>query len=74
MVKNAVNFLFPLFLERDRLGREQEGSRFFEKKRRKKLLALWDCGAETSMAPFNKVFCFFFSKKKPSSLLRHDLP
>jgi hypothetical protein len=35
---------------------KQEGSRFFGKKRRKKLLFVWDCAAETSTALSEKVF------------------
>jgi hypothetical protein len=53
---------------------EQESSRFFEKKRRKKLLfgGAWD--GETSTAPFKKVFLLLFvHKKKPSSSLGFDL-
>ena len=51
-----------------------ERSRFFEKKRRKKLLRPWGWGVETARAQFNKVFLLLFvHKKKPSSSLRHDL-
>jgi hypothetical protein len=39
-------------------------SRFFEKKRRKKLLLLWARGAETSTAQFSKVFLLLFVHKK----------
>jgi hypothetical protein len=58
----------------DRFKWEQESGRFFEKKRRKKLLLGWACDGETSTAPFKKVFLLLFvHKKKPSSSLRQDL-
>jgi hypothetical protein len=47
-----------------RFSLKQEGSRFFEKKRRKKRLFAWACGAETSTAQFKKVFCFFLFTKR----------
>jgi hypothetical protein len=37
----------------------------FWKKRRKNFFVNWAGGDETSTAQFKKVFCFFFSKKKP---------
>jgi hypothetical protein len=43
----------------------QESGRFL-KKAAQKLLLVWAPGAETTAAQFKKVFCFFFSKKKPS--------
>jgi hypothetical protein len=62
------------FLEHDKFKWKQESSRFFEKKRRKKLLFGWACDGETSTAQFKKVFLLLFvHKKKPSSSLRHDL-
>jgi hypothetical protein len=61
-------------LEHDRFKWEQESSRFFEKKRRKKRLFGWAYDGETSTAQFKKVFLLLFvHKKKPSSSLRHDL-
>jgi hypothetical protein len=55
----------------DRIGKsapsglsDRESGRFL-KKAAQKLLLLWDCGTETSTAQLKKVFCFFFSKKKP---------
>jgi hypothetical protein len=39
------------------------------KKAAQKLLRSWACGVETRTAQFKKVFCFFFSKKKPSFFL-----
>ncbi|HTJ88942.1 MAG TPA: hypothetical protein VL356_02020 [Acidocella sp.] len=39
------------------------------KKAAQKLFRNWAGGRETSTAQFKKVFCFFFSKKKPSSSL-----
>jgi hypothetical protein len=61
-------------LKHDRFKWEQESSRFFEKKRRKKLLFGWACGGITSTAKFKKVFLLLFvHKKKPFSSLRHDL-
>jgi hypothetical protein len=42
-----------------------EGKSRFLKKAAQKLLLNWACGREASMAQFKKVFCFFFSKKKP---------
>jgi hypothetical protein len=56
---------FLPLLEPDRLGLKQEGSRFFEKKRRKKLLFAWARGGETSMAHSQKGFfaSFLFTKR-----------
>jgi hypothetical protein len=48
-------------------GLRQGGSRFFEKKQRKKLLLVWACGAETSTAQSQKVFLLLFVHKKKSS-------
>jgi hypothetical protein len=44
------------------------------KKAAQKLLLLWAFGAETSTASFKKVFCFFFSKKKPSLFSSAAMP
>jgi hypothetical protein len=61
-------------LEPDRFKWEQGSSRFFEKKRRKKLLFGWARDGETSTTQFKKVFLLLFvHKKKPSSSLKHDL-
>jgi hypothetical protein len=58
--------------EHDRFKWEQESSRFFEKKRRKKLLLNWACGGVTSTAQFKKFFCFFLFTKR-SLPLRLDM-
>jgi hypothetical protein len=61
------------WLAPDRFGLKQEGSRFFEKKRRKKLLFGWACDGETSTAQFKEVFLLLFvHKKKSSSSLKQD--
>jgi hypothetical protein len=61
--------------EPDRFSLKQEGSRFFEKKRRKKLLFAWAHGNETSTAQSQKVFLLLFvHKKKSSSSLKHAHP
>jgi hypothetical protein len=44
---------------------EGKASGRFLKKAAQKLLLLWAGDGETSTAQFKKVFCFFFSKKKP---------
>jgi hypothetical protein len=44
---------------------KQESGRFL-KKAAQKLPRIWARGSETSTAQIKKVFCFFFSKKKPS--------
>jgi hypothetical protein len=63
----------PNALEPDRVSLKQEGSRFFGKKRRKKLCFAWARGNETSTAQFKKVFLLLFvHKKKSSSALKHD--
>jgi hypothetical protein len=51
-------------LEPDRFSLKQQGSRFFEKKGRKKLLFGWVCDGETSTAQSQKVFCFFLFTKR----------
>jgi hypothetical protein len=51
-------------LEPDRFGLKQEGSRFFEKKRRKKLFRHWAGGAETSTARSKKSFFASFCSQK----------
>jgi hypothetical protein len=62
-------------LEPDRFSLKQQGSRFFGKKRRKKLLFAWARGNETSTAQNNKVFLLLFAhKKKPSSFLDMTCP
>jgi hypothetical protein len=43
---------------------ETGSSRFFKKSGAENFCFLWDCGVETSTAQIEKVFCFFFSKKK----------
>jgi hypothetical protein len=55
-------------LEHDKFKWEQESGRFL-KKAAQKLLLNWASIDETSTAQFKKVFCFFFSKKKPSAPL-----
>jgi hypothetical protein len=57
---------FPLFvlLVRLRSDKYKERSRFFEKKRRKKLSLIWATGGETSTAQINKVFLLLFVHKK----------
>jgi hypothetical protein len=55
-------------LEHDRFKREQESSRFFEKKRRKKLLFGWACGGVTSTAQFKKSFFASFCSQKEAFL------
>jgi hypothetical protein len=51
---------------------EQTSSRFFEKKRRKKLFLFWGWGVETARAQNIEVFCFFLFTKR-SLLLRLDM-
>jgi hypothetical protein len=53
----------------DRFSLKQEGSRFFEKKRRKKLLFGWACDGETSTAQSQKVFFASFCSQKEVFLL-----
>jgi hypothetical protein len=55
-------------LERDRFNWEQESSRFFEKKRRKKLLFGWACGGVTSTAQLKKSFFASFCSQKEAFL------
>jgi hypothetical protein len=47
-------------------GKEEVRSRFFKKKRRKKLLLCWAMGAEhpNTHGPANKSFCGAFFKKR----------
>jgi hypothetical protein len=57
-----------LCIRRDLVRRKSKKGRFL-KKAAQKLFRLWAGGGETSTAQFKKVFCFFFSKKKPSFFL-----
>jgi hypothetical protein len=52
----------------DRFKWEQESSRFFEKRRGKKLLFGWACGGEISTARFKKSFFASFCSQKEAFL------
>jgi hypothetical protein len=69
VIKDVDSFLKPSRLEPDRFSLKQEESRFFEKKRRKKLLFGWACDGETSTAQSQKVFLLLFVHKKKSFFL-----